>query len=242
MNEIAFMTDLHLNDILATKYKIDSRQNVETAFQDIYKRGIKRLVFGGDYGNPDSLEWLKTKIDVYDFEFYCILGNHDLVHDLKRVGLYPLQIENTYYCIEFGNARCIFLDSSSGRIDEQQLNWLKYNIEESTKPISIFTHYPIFDCGNSGMDQKYPLLNRDVVMSNLVNENRRMNIYCGHYHMKYDQSIGDINQNVNPGMIMQIKSVNGCSITDSFDFGYRIVDLGSNRNDIIIFSGTGEYD
>lgn len=60
----------------------------------------------------------------------------------------------------------------------------------------IFVHHPILDCGNSTMDRKSPLKNRDQVRQILENFAGEVTVFCGHYHNLHTQKAGNITQHL----------------------------------------------
>lgn len=91
------------------------------------------------------------------------LGNHDIymkeetpqgLYDGKKWALDELKTDKTYYAKDLGNWQLISLDSIqsnqegqwyTGRIDEEQMDWLKNElaIVPKSKPILIVSHIPI---------------------------------------------------------------------------------------------------
>jgi 3',5'-cyclic-AMP phosphodiesterase len=240
MNKIACLTDFHLDDILSKKYCIDSRRNLEKILFDIKQNNIDTIILTGDYGNRNSLIWLNQICRTYFLNTYYELGNHDKLKDL----LSNRMIDEKYisngkldYVIKNKKIDLIFLDSSKKEIDGTQYVWLEKCISESDKYLYLFTHYPIFDCGNSALDRAFPLLHREKIQDLLLSLRKKIRIFCGHYHFRYDQKIGLIEQYVNPAVIMQVKCEGDKIETDSFRCGYRIIDLEKGENEVVMMEG-----
>ncbi len=53
------------------------------------------------------------------------------------------------------------------------------------KKLLFFTHHPIINCGDTIMDIKYPLENRDIILEKLINTEKEINIFSGHYHANH---------------------------------------------------------
>jgi 3',5'-cyclic-AMP phosphodiesterase len=245
MSELAFLTDLHLDDDGFKKYAIDSRSNLSIVLNDICSRNIKTIVFAGDYGNPVSLIWLREKLDRHGLKAFYILGNHDSLHDLIEYGLIDstrINDKSFYYSMSINDRLCLFLDSSKSRVDELQIKWLISEMKKADGIIYVFSHYPILDCSYLAHDNSFSLQNKNIVKESMIMINKKVKIFCGHYHLRYDNGVGKIEQFVSPAMIMQTKSEDSKVKTDNFDFGYRIINLENDLNEVIMFHGNGIYD
>jgi Predicted phosphohydrolases len=238
---IAQVTDLHLDDVLSRWHGIDSRSHVLAVFADIRARGIETVAVTGDCGAASSLPWLREALDERGLAALFALGNHDSAAAFEECGLIAgigSPDRGFYHSRRLGGADCLFLDSSPGEIGDGQLEWLCERLCDADEPVYIFTHYPIFDCG-SAVDLAFPLKRREEVQGALIRAGRRAKVFCGHYHFRHDQRIGLVEQYVAPAVIMQVRGEGQAIVTDSFDFGYRIVDLGLGTNEVVMFEGSG---
>jgi hypothetical protein len=48
--KIAYITDIHLDEQLPIDQGVDTRKNWEIILNDVSKKGIKEIIFGGDIG------------------------------------------------------------------------------------------------------------------------------------------------------------------------------------------------
>ena len=48
--KIAYITDIHLDEQLPIDQGVDTRKNWEIILNDVSKKGIKEIIFGGDLG------------------------------------------------------------------------------------------------------------------------------------------------------------------------------------------------
>jgi predicted phosphodiesterase len=227
VNSIAQITDLHLDDFLADYYQIDSRKNLRTIFDDITKRNISNVVLTGDIGNRKSIPWLIEQLKEYDFSIDITLGNHDEQRYFKNTWLKQLNRES-YYSRTIDGMNCIFLDSSKAKLEHKQIGWLK-NAIKNQKELILFTHYPIFDCGNTAMDILYPLEKRESIQTILESFDSEIFIFCGHYHTEHEQRRGKIVQYLTPASIMQVKQQSNIVELDNLKFGYRVINKIKNQ-------------
>jgi len=239
MQELAQITDLHIDDRQSKKYSVDARNNLLVVLDSIQQRGIKRLFISGDLAESGSLKWLKEVLQRFGFEYHVALGNHDSLDDLRANGLIqhnPTSDESLYYLID--NAT-IVLDSSSGLINAVQMNFLKESLLNAGGHALVFCHYPILDCGNSVMDRLYPLKNRQEVADLLLSSSMRIDLYCGHYHTTHDQEIRNVRQHVTPATSMQIKKDGDAIAIEKKGIGYRIIrtENGVCTDEVVMLKG-----
>lgn len=211
MKKIAQITDLHVDDYLAKKYKIDARKNFENALKLSQSRGVSDVILTGDLGASEANEWVFETIRSHGFDFHVVLGNHDNLVNfhkfdflktlIKDDGLY---FSKTIYGIE---SECIFLDSSAGEVGETQLEWLRRQISGSSEPFLIFIHHPILACGDPIIDRLFSLKNRDTLRQILIEAEREIAIFCGHYHSHHSEEKreGKLRQFLTPATFGQIK-------------------------------------
>jgi 3',5'-cyclic AMP phosphodiesterase CpdA len=225
------MTDLHLDDFMANEAGIDGRRNVLSVLSSIEERGIKDLVLTGDFGPPASLEWLTDTVAGHGLRRFLILGNHDKLSDFERLpeAADYIKPDGLYYSRIMAEVSCIFLDSSKAQIGAGQLGWLEARLQEATKNVAVFTHYPVLDCGHTVMDRLYRLKNREAVAEVLYSSGRRISIFCGHYHTYHEQVSGGISQYVTPSTLLQIKKYAEKPETESTRFGYRSIHLSPDK-------------
>ena len=57
IQKIAYITDIHLDEEFTKDQGVDSRANWEIILEDVVSKNIKKVIFGGDIGEPNSNQW-----------------------------------------------------------------------------------------------------------------------------------------------------------------------------------------
>lgn len=225
MHRIAYITDLHLNEDFTAAQGTDPIKNWNRIVADLQKRNIDRIVFGGDIGSIASTEWMVDALMRTGKPFHITPGNHD---SSKEILKYYNPGENfpsgkMYGNILIENKICIFLDSSTDAVDDEQLQWLRKILQGNTSAI-IFIHHPVVQIPVM-VDQLYPLMNRDEVKEIMMRSASQIHLFSGHYHFNHEPSDGNIHQVVTMASSCQIGD-DGAQLTiDPSIFGYRIIEL-----------------
>ena len=239
--KIAQVTDLHLDDFMTNSSGVNGRGNFTTILDAIEEQGIRDLVVTGDLGIPNSLSWLFDTIEERGIKSLYVLGNHDKLEDIQHRPEISnfIKPDGLYYKAAVGDVSCLFLDSSHAAISDAQLGWLDDQLENDAPNLVIFTHYPVLDCGNTAMDRLYPLKNRDRVTELLNNANKRIYVFCGHYHTTHQQQQGEIYQYVTPSAVLQLKQYSDEIEAESKSFGYRLIDLSPEniQTEVVLLKG-----
>lgn len=224
---IAQITDLHLNDFLAAKFNLDTCSNIEIIFSDLAAKSISRLVITGDLGSIEKINWLENQLfKKHNFEVDTILGNHDkieLIMNTRLVDLKNIQDGEYYFSKIINEHKVLFIDTSKSKISDKQLLWIEEQVENHENVI-IFSHHPILNC-NTAMDKAMAMINRDELTDVLKSTNKKVTIFCGHYHSTHLINQNNITQYVCPACIMQVFSQDDKIKSGSFDFGYRIIEI-----------------
>ena len=238
--KIAHITDIHSNDFITKSECLDAMDNFKIILADIKSRGITKIVLTGDYGDPNDFNALLMMVKSFNLEYEYILGNHDdfdhyrnnddLGNRSKPSGIFFSQTTE--------DAVFIFLDTRLHSLDTTQLNYMD-NIcrEVGERKIIIFMHHPVLDCGDTFMDLNFPLSNRDEAAARLYKLGKKVVIFSGHYHTNHFIEKNNIKQYVTMSTLFQLKKNTDSIEINSFDFGYRIIDIGcSIETDIVQFS------
>jgi 3',5'-cyclic AMP phosphodiesterase CpdA len=76
-----------------------------------------------------------------------VLGNHDLWHNSKEKAIATYGMPHRYYRKDVGGWRFLMLDTfhadRSCRVDDEQMAWLKSEIEGTKDPVFVLSHAPI---------------------------------------------------------------------------------------------------
>ncbi len=221
---IAHITDTHLGDPTTEEYGIDPKKNLKAILEATAGK-VNDLIITGDLGTKDKLSWLFEKAESYIPGFKVILGNHDEYTTVKEFYHNTQSASETelYYSLEDEFYKYIFMDSSSSIISQEQLEWLKEEIN-TLKKIVVFIHHPVLGF-QTGMDIKYPLKNRDNVKEIFQQSRNPITLFCGHYHMPDKREEGKITQYITPAASFQVKKNSMNIDINGKSFGYRIIIL-----------------
>jgi len=222
MKQIAFISDIHLNEQFPIDHHVDSNRNWETILEDIKAKAISDIVFGGDIGDHTSHQWFFETLKPFNLKL--VLGNHDEYQQVTNYYKKGINIDELYYQFEDSHYKCIFLDSSSDIVSNEQLQWLKREVL-TDKKILLFIHHPILEV-NTPVDRLYPLKNREDVKFIIKNIPNEVTIFCGHYHMNDELIEDNIRQIITQAASFQITKFADDLVIDNSMFGYRIIDIG----------------
>lgn len=111
---------------------------------------------------------------------HVVPGNHD-VRGEGRTSFAELVRDPPYYSFEHKGARFIGLDTSEGRIDSVQLEWLKAELAEDG-PKFIFMHIPLYD-PRPGGDHCFLDQGQAAELEELFGASHVLAVFSGHVHM-----------------------------------------------------------
>ncbi len=218
-------TDLHYSDKPVdenNRYHGISLAKLKTAIEN-YSSGCEFIACLGDI--VDCFEGCKSQeqglielgelIKNYPLPFYATFGNHDTAME-KRDFMRLAGMPDRYYSFETETHLCLMLDGCMNSksepypqteivwtdcyIDGEQLCWLKEKLENSEKPVVIFSHIVLRPDTTDGLDEeerlyldKHILNNSDEVTEILLaNQEKIPAVFCGHYHTGLISKIGSI--------------------------------------------------
>jgi Icc protein len=224
MKQIAFITDIHLNEQFILDNNINATKNFETVLADIERRKINELVFGGDIGESTSHKYFFEKLR--GLSINLILGNHDKFDKVKEYFSRDEYKDELYYKVDDEKYQYIFLDTSSNELSKKQLEWITTQLYDKKKLI-LFSHHPILKI-DTPVDIAYPLTNREELKNVLLNFKNSVALFCGHYHLNDEQELENIKQYVTQAISYQIvKNATEIKI-DNLNFGYRIIKISED--------------
>lgn len=216
-----FMTDIHL-----TKER-HAVEGLTQAIDTINKLAPDFVLTGGDnimdalaqsYERSDSAYSLFTEtISKLNMPLYTTIGNHEVFglyeksgvdpsHELYAKKMYENRLHKRYYSFDHKNWHFIVLDAIGltpdrnyyGLIDDEQINWLKNDLEQNGKerPVVVSTHIPLLSIGSQimvdptqGMSKGEIITNANDVRKILEQYNTKL-VLQGHLHF-----LEDINYN-----------------------------------------------
>ena len=209
---ITLVADPHIAERPEDSYGVDTKTNLTRVIARLRELRPDRLVLMGDYSNKEprkqDLEWICSRVSLSNVPFEAISGNHDYSPDVAEVCGLDLGLvgDKLYYRRDFGQYRALFLDSSSGSINDEQLEWLKMEMRSLSKPALVFMHHPPLEMGVPYMDEHYPLKDPDsAVFNTLFSGLVPVYVFCGHYHTARSTQIGPHSVHLCPSTYFQIK-------------------------------------
>jgi Icc protein len=207
---IVQITDLHVGLADEDTFKVDVRANFLKICQKIRELAPDYLVVSGDlcFDEADAgiYRWIRQHLDRLEITYDLISGNHDdprlLADSFDRSHL--LRDGKLYFQRQLEGAPYFFLDTTTGTIDQAQLDWLDHALKRQAGPVIIFMHHPPTLAGVPHMDRNYALINRQETLDILLNFEHRIDIFCGHYHVDKTLSMGNLNIHITPSCFFQI--------------------------------------
>lgn len=197
--KIVQITDTHLTpegSEAANNQKIDPYLKLNSIFMDIDKMPKKpdMIVITGDlihegksndYNNLAKL--IKRQKSRLDIPIHVILGNHDRTESFFKGFLNQQCADKYYYLIETEAENFYFLDSKFGNyeqgyIGQEQLKWLKINLENNKKDSIIFLHHPID--GPAIHHMRYSILQDGAELMKVIKDSSVKAVFSGHIHFE----------------------------------------------------------
>ncbi len=240
MKHIAHLTDLHLDDPMVLRFGVDPRANLMRVLSDLNARGIHDIELTGDLGESTALDWLFEQLDAYAVKPNIVLGNHDNPGEYSsRSSLIPyFHGDALYYSNEEEGFLQLHLDSGKGMLDPAQRDWLIGLSKNAQRPLLIWMHHPVMDCGNTPMDRLFPLMARDEIRDLLDETGLPVHLFCGHYHAAHTVQKSAMTQYVTVSSCAQLKKTGDMIQMDGTNFGYRLVTLdnGHVQTEIVLLN------
>lgn len=231
MSTIAFITDIHLDEVDMDSHGVDPYHNWQSILADMAKRKPDHVIIGGDMGASSAyLYFFKTLTDL-NIQHHVILGNHDTYTDAKHHYHEPLQGDHQelYYSFDKAGFRYVFLDSSANSVSADQLQWLSHQLDTELE-VLLFVHHPVLGV-DTPVDRLYRMQNRDQLRTLLEATGKMITIFCGHYHMPHQQNIGNISQYITPAASYQIVEKASKIQIAGNPFGYRLITITNGNID-----------
>ena len=226
-----------------TSYKFlkNSPELLEDAIFQINTSGPYDFVmFTGDLVNkPKTNELVKflTYASKIHCPWYAINGNHDIAIDgpltkeeFRKIlnGYNPyMSIQKNYYSFSPKKGyKVICLDSiidykltSNGEINEEQLKWLKKELDEHKKEVVIIcTHVPIDE---PYLSSNHKMNNESEVKSLIESYSNPIVVLQGHYHCVKAKQKDNIVYITSPSLV-------------TYPNAFRVININSNKNRTLI--------
>jgi hypothetical protein len=149
------------------------------------------FVISGDItqgGLVGEYRQFKTLFDLESMPYRAAIGNHDIFfsgwNDFKQ------EIGKSIYSFNADNVHIVVLDSANGILGEDQLNWLRADLEGNTNPhILISTHFPPWN-GHFSSIFKMPSDEEVAILKQILYDFDVDIMAAGHYHGYTEHDIG----------------------------------------------------
>ena len=238
MKRIAQITDTHFDEQFPIENGVKTRENWKRILSDVVERGIDHVIFTGDIGTTESNRWFFESVQQYSFDFNAILGNHDSFEEaIKFYNPHSSEEQQAlFYANEDKYFNYIFLDTSTGEISEDQLQWFEDRLKRE-KDVVLFSHHPILET-NTTPQREYPLLGSETINHALQQLDNDIYIFCGHLHCDDEKCEGNVRQFVTPAASFQTKKYSATSEKENINFGYRVIELDQDQvsSEVIMFN------
>ncbi|MEM9820834.1 MAG: metallophosphoesterase [Bacteroidota bacterium] len=208
--KIVQITDLHIDEKGEYPFNIDVRKNFTNILQKVRDISPDHLVISGDLcyrtGDAAIYKWIKTRLDLQEFSYSVIAGNHDdsalmaKTFQIERL----LNDDELYYAKKIKKTSCLFLDTAKGYHSDHQLKWIKRQLKNNKEALVIFMHHPPIKSGVPFMDQKYPLQDMDAIQEIFFQYPHNLQVFCGHYHTEKTIQINNLMVQITPSCFFQI--------------------------------------
>ena len=228
----AYLTDIHL------QAELDAIEGFQKAIDTINQIKPDFVLTGGDlimdalgqtFGRADSLYNMYTKqVEGFNMPLYNTMGNHEIFGwymDEEEITSHPEfgkkmfenRIGKRYYSYDHEGWHFIVLDGISrkddggyyGYIDEEQIEWLKKDLEKTgkEKPLALSVHIPFITSRTQitkgttvGNDPGSVITNGLDVLRILYPYNLRL-VLQGHLHFLEDIYIGEKTHFITAGAV-----------------------------------------
>ena len=224
---IVQVTDLHVGLEGEDTYGIDVRANFLKVKDAILQMRPDHIVVSGDLcfdtGDKSVYIWIKQHLDELKIPYDIISGNHDDPVMLAEIfGLnHCLHNKQLYFAKTIGGYPFLFLDTTSGHLSKEQLDWLQSELEQHQREIVIFMHHPPLMAGVPFMDGKHALKNQTEVQEILYQHPYPISIFTGHYHVEKNIRHGNTVVHITPSCFFQINQKEPEFKVDHYRIGFR---------------------
>lgn len=223
---IGFMTDLHVQSIDSKGRTYDNFYTVKMNYfvekmNNVFSPNF--ILLNGDVieGTKTSsevgsreLSWVKNIFNRTTIKKYWVAGNHDLRSVNKNQWMSTLGIDYMSKSFDVGDYKIIILDGNftkddldvepgtdylRGKVSQDQVDWLKKELEKTNKKTIIFMHHP--PLRDIEAKNNLGLLNNARELQNIFSQYGVLAVFSGHIEDLYYQEIGGVDYYVSPGMV-----------------------------------------
>lgn len=236
---IAHLTDIHIGNPGESPRGVPVRENFLAVLQDIALVQPEALIITGDLtldvGNREIYRWVHRTLEETGMD-YCVLpGNHDdpeMVSEVfsSRAGELSGESRRTHRLFQAAGEQLLLFDVPGGEVTEEDLHWLSEALRESrAEEMLLFMHYPPVPLPITHMEQNYALAGRDEVSRLLAETERRVYLFCGHYHNELTQEREGYSVFLTPSTYFQIDPLEEEFAVEHHLPGWRFIDRFDGR-------------
>lgn len=186
-----FMTDIHITEERnATEGLLQAIDTINSLHPDFVLTGGDNIMdaLAQTYGRADSLYTLFSETTKkLNMPIYSTMGNHEIFGLYEKSGIDPSheeygkkmyedKIAKRYYSFDHKNWHFVVLDGIGftddrhyiGYVDEEQLNWLKKDLEQTGKerPVAVSIHIPLLSVGSQIMEGPTKPMGESSIVTN----------------------------------------------------------------------------
>lgn len=244
---IVQITDIHIGAEDQFPFGVNLRTNFLNILTEVERLNPNLLVMTGDFcykeARMDVYEWIHGHLDKLGIPFEIIGGNHDDISMMTSV-LLNEDLSNDqseyYFSDELGDYYILYLDSASGLMSPQQLQWIDQEVSRAEgRELMVFIHHPPLLAGVPHMDKGYSLENNLALLELLNRHEGPVQVFCGHYHVDRTVVWKNVIVNITPSLFMQIFPYVEEFAIDHYQIGYRVIDFadGTLRHSVRYLPG-----
>lgn len=127
------------------------------------------------------------------------IGGRDIKNISKKDVLETLMLERAYYSYDHQGYKMIVLDSSLGKIDEEQFEWLKNEVASAKGPVIIFSHMGMIE-SPKGIVWKKNVKNGEEIRKFLKNQKNVLAVVSGNSSEDFVNKEGGVPYIFVPGL------------------------------------------
>ncbi len=140
-----------------------------------------------DHGTADEYRRLSALLEPLGVRCLVVAGNHDdpavLRDELPQLlGATPGAGSPAAWTETVGGVTLAGLDSSSGTLGAEQLDWLDGLLAAASGPVLVTLHHPPFRTGLAQLDTEWPLTDAAALRAVVARHPVVAGVLCGHDH------------------------------------------------------------
>lgn len=229
------LTDLHMPDKGEDTRGVDIPSRVEMVLASIKEQDPDRLVVTGDLcflkGIKEVYKKVKRQLDDLGIPYEVISGNHDKPELIAEVFRYEEEFREgqLYYRREWDGIPAFFLDTTTGRLSGQQLDWYQLALRDVQGPSLLFIHHPPLPIPVYFMEEQHAMKDRIDLQSVIFEHEFPVHTFCGHYHAQFFTQKKNLQLFLTPSCFFQIEPYQKEFSREHTRAGYRIVEYDGDH-------------